>query len=202
MYPLLPQVMVEQEWQEVRGRRARQSKAKAEVSCITFFSRNFPGQCTVVELKGRFVGVGQVEDVFISEKRDKQGKKFSFVRFKGRVDKEEVLQKLNKVWVGTYIIKAFLPRFSRPSLRKEETQQRIMASSSILPTGYGRRVDGVSFSDAQLGERGKNVYRGERECEEWGALLTFHSKDAKGSWLRGAITRKLKEEFLYGKSMV
>lgn len=96
-------------------------------------------------------GVGQVEDVFIPEKRDKQGKKFGFVRFKGRVDKEEVLQKLNKVWVGTYIIKAFLPRFSRLLLRKKEPQQRIMASSSNLPTGYGRRVDGVSFSDALLG---------------------------------------------------
>lgn len=30
----------------------------------------------------------------------------------------------------------------------------------------------------------------------------FHSEDAEGSWLRGAVTGKLKEEFLFGKSMV
>lgn len=65
-------------------------------------------------------------DIFIPTKRDRSGKRFGFVRFKGVEGCMERLEKLNKIWVDSFVIRAFIPRFTRlmGDRRNEEKQLR------------------------------------------------------------------------------
>lgn len=65
----------------------------------------------MVELRRRFEEVGPVVDVFVIVKKDKQGKNFSFIRFEKGSDEEMLLGKMNRVWIGSYIIRASRPCF-------------------------------------------------------------------------------------------
>lgn len=84
-----------------------------EEGIVTFFFRNFPDYCSAEDLRRKFEVVGKVKEVFIPAKRDKAGNRFGFVRFCREGKEGEILVKLNKVWIDSYIIRAFLPRYER-----------------------------------------------------------------------------------------
>ncbi|KAL8502256.1 hypothetical protein ACS0TY_021396 [Phlomoides rotata] len=75
-----------------------------------YFFVNFPERCSVEFLRSKFTAVGVVLDIFCPKKKDKKGKPFGFVRFSARMDSNVVLEKLNNMWIGTYKIRAYLPR--------------------------------------------------------------------------------------------
>lgn len=53
--------------------------------------------------------------MLIPSKRDKFGKRLGSVRFVAIGERSALLEKLNKVCVDSFIIKAFIPRFARMS---------------------------------------------------------------------------------------
>ncbi|KAL8508279.1 hypothetical protein ACS0TY_018752 [Phlomoides rotata] len=78
----------------------------------SFFFQNFPTDCKMESLRFYFNKVGMVVDLFIPQKR---GKPFGFVRFENDGDEEKLLEDLNNVWIGSYKIRAFFPRYGRKS---------------------------------------------------------------------------------------
>lgn len=52
-------------------------------------------------------------DVFIPTKRDKLGNRFGFTRFSCCIDEDNLLERVNKVWISSYAIRAFRLRFER-----------------------------------------------------------------------------------------
>lgn len=102
----------EGEWEVVQRRRNKKNAQQLK-QVTTFFFRNFPDECTEVRLRQKFGEVGKVSDVFIPAKRDRNGRRFGFVRFEGVKRSNVMLEKLNKIWVDSYVIRAFIPRFSR-----------------------------------------------------------------------------------------
>lgn len=146
-------------WRTVERRRSRIGKASALRNADTFFFRNFPEDSTKEELRRRFEEVGRVVDLFIPAKRDKVGKRFGFVFWKGG-EEERLLEKLNKVWIGSFVIRAFRPRFERlremgvSKGRKTEEVRGITEDSSVFRAG-DRRAERVSFSEALRGVDGK-----------------------------------------------
>lgn len=91
-------------WQEVHRRSAGRADGREKKGWVIFFFRNFLEGCSVEDLRKKFGGVGRAEDLFIPGKKAKLGKRFGFVRFSDGGDEEEILEKLNKIWVGSYII--------------------------------------------------------------------------------------------------
>ncbi|GAU42702.1 hypothetical protein TSUD_43120 [Trifolium subterraneum] len=64
------------------------------------------------------IGYWKVGEVYIPNKRDKVGKRFGFARFEDVVDQQKLLQRIEETWIGTYKIRANLPKFLRGEARK------------------------------------------------------------------------------------
>lgn len=84
----------------------------------SFLFKNIPEGCTLDTLVNKFSRIGDVCDIFCPRKRDNEGKLFGFVRFEGKIDEECVLRDLNNIWIGSYKMRAFCPRFGRGSSSK------------------------------------------------------------------------------------
>lgn len=103
----------EEGWTEVKRRCPRRNKGESEKGWANFFFRNFPENCTEETLRQNFEKIGKVEDIFIPGKRDKLGNRFGFVRFQRADGEDRILESLNQVWIGSYIIRAYIPKFER-----------------------------------------------------------------------------------------
>jgi len=56
---------------------------------------------------------GRVLDVFISRKLNSRNRKFGLVRFQGVEDMYALEKKLDVIWIGTWKLRANLPKYSR-----------------------------------------------------------------------------------------
>ncbi|GKA79907.1 putative RNA-directed DNA polymerase [Tanacetum coccineum] len=83
------------------------------INTLTYYFTSFPSNWDHVVMKDVFLKYGTVEDVFIVGKRNKQGKRFGFTRFKGvsNLTAFEVL--LNTICIDTQKITCNLARFQR-----------------------------------------------------------------------------------------
>lgn len=153
-------------WQVVENRRNRKQKGGTEKEQVTFYFRNFPDHCSEEDLRRNFEPVGRVEDIFLPEKRDKMGKRFGFVRFRQIEEPGRILERLNKVWIGSYIIRAFLPRFERPPENKRTCDTREVRKGrevGVARTGIGAdgKRKGLAYASVLQG-----THYGERK-REW-----------------------------------
>lgn len=167
------------------------------VSSETFFFRNFPEYCSEEDIRRSFKDVGRVLDIFIPKKRDKQGKRFGFVRFSTAVRREEILDRLNKVWIGSHIIRAFLPRYQRAPenlvvrARNVDTKGKARTDfASHNVTLHSKRFLGCSFSEVLAGNG-----RSSSKTDAAEDLFQFQSHEEDKAWLRDAFTGRLKTEF-------
>lgn len=163
-------------------------------------------------LKHRFEKLGRVIEVFIPAIKDKLGNNFGFVRFSGKGMEMELFHRLNNVWIGTYIIRAFLLRYSRDVKVTEDSRHRVRGpwpqlARPLLIKDPSATEKNVSYADILEGRK----HKGDKGGKENGAgtseeeVLVFASEDNENSWLRGAFTGVLKDEFSWrehGKELV
>lgn len=83
--------------------------------CISFFLKNFSKSCELKTLFVRFKEIDRVRNVFILDRRDKEGKRFGFIRFGGNIDIGKVEQEPNNIRFGSYKLRANFAKFSRKS---------------------------------------------------------------------------------------
>lgn len=154
------------------------------------------------ELRKKFEEVGRVKDIFIPEKRDKR---FGFVRFKGLGDEGRILEEINNLWMGSFIIRASRPRFERPILSRKvggrENNIRQRAGETIRKPNQERENEGISYSEVVRGSsgrvsseagRGVQVSMGGKDDE-----VIFQSTIDEEGWLEGAVVACLKAQFTW-----
>ncbi|MCH83632.1 RNA recognition motif [Trifolium medium] len=90
----------------------------------SFFITNFPEETTTSELWSLFNRYWKVGEVYIPNKLDKAGKRFGFARFEDVVDRQKLLQRLEDTSIGTYKIRANLPKFGKGMIRLAEEEYR------------------------------------------------------------------------------
>lgn len=98
----------------MQRRQGKLTIRRKKEESITFFFRNFRETCSEGRLRRKFEEVGKVEDLFLPAKKDKCGNRFGFVRFVKDGEGSRLLEKLNHIWIDSYVIRAFIPRFERP----------------------------------------------------------------------------------------
>ncbi|GAU50425.1 hypothetical protein TSUD_300250 [Trifolium subterraneum] len=81
----------------------------------------------------------RVGEVYIPDKRDGVGKRFGFVRFEDVEDQQKLLQRIEETWIGTYKIRANLPKFLRGAAKKP-----------VPNGGDGRRIEPVLNEIAKI----------------------------------------------------
>jgi RNA recognition motif-containing protein len=93
---------------------------------ISYFVTNFPEDCSFEDLWKVFARFGRVGDVYIPKKLDKWGKRFAFVKYMEAMEVQELRQREDDVWIGTFKLRINKSRFDRrdDSSKMEEVGPR------------------------------------------------------------------------------
>lgn len=98
---------------EAKGHSERRFHAGEEEVTLYFFT-NFPENWRAKNPWEVFNRWGRVQEVFIPDKRNRQGKKFGFVRFYGIRDPSAFGRKLDQIVIGCTKLFVNKPRFVKP----------------------------------------------------------------------------------------
>lgn len=91
-----------------------------------------------------------VKDVFMPTKRNKEGRKFAFVRFDPGSDIEEILSTVTGLWISNYKILANLARFDREVSRGTEMNNYVKE----IKVRTRHREVGLSYLQATMVKKG------------------------------------------------
>ncbi|MFS7987392.1 putative RNA recognition motif domain, nucleotide-binding alpha-beta plait domain superfamily [Helianthus anomalus] len=93
--------LVDDDW-EVQNRRnkGRKEAGGSKPDIVKFFVSNIPQGCRPWDMENAFSIFGKIAGAFIAKKKDKEGKIFGFVSFKGVRDLDELKRNLTNVNLG------------------------------------------------------------------------------------------------------
>jgi RNA recognition motif-containing protein len=140
----------EREWVEKKGKRKGYVQRLDQAS-TSFFFTNIPDDVKAVDLWPKFAHFGRVGEVYIPEKRDKQGSRFGFVKYRDVRDAREQLDLISDIWVGTYKIRVNIARFGKGAPAKENMTEGKGKAKEVETRDIWverRAVEGRSFKDA------------------------------------------------------
>jgi hypothetical protein len=85
------------------GEKARGYVHRLDQVATSYFFTNFPEEIKAVDLWPKFTRFGRVGEVYIPDKRDKQGRWFGFVKYRDVKNARETLDLISNIWVGSFI---------------------------------------------------------------------------------------------------
>ncbi|GJY46340.1 putative RNA-directed DNA polymerase, eukaryota, reverse transcriptase zinc-binding domain protein [Tanacetum coccineum] len=100
------------DWQEVTYKK-RRSVFNRLGNTINVYVSNFPSHLYVRELSNICGKKGTIGDVYIAKHKNKYGQMFGFCRFSGIESLENLIDSLNKVWIGKLCLHANVARFDK-----------------------------------------------------------------------------------------
>lgn len=106
----------------------------------TFYFTRFPDQTSEKELWAQFKQWGEVREVFISKKRNKAGRRYGFVRFKGVQDERRLERDLDNIIFGGLKMYVNAPRYGRG--KERHCEHRITKRTTAAEDTNGREVPG------------------------------------------------------------
>jgi hypothetical protein len=157
----------------------------------SFFFTNFSEEIKTTVLWSSFARFGNVMEVFIPKKLNKEGRRFGFVKFKDVTNPVALEAKLAEVWCGGRRLRVNLARFTRDSKEAmpevKTAARRVVGSSSMVDKGN-------SFIQA-LGDGGGSEIGGEEVVPElevlpgeeafWRvAVLVFYTIQGRQRWYK------------------
>ncbi|PWA98179.1 hypothetical protein CTI12_AA021490 [Artemisia annua] len=120
----------------------------AKISLSVYVS-NFPSHLTVRELWNICGKKGTIADVFIAKHRNKLGQMFGFCRFIKVSNSENLINSLNKIWIGKLRLHANLARFGR-NVGKQPSQAQPNANPAKITTAPKVSHNTKDFSYASV----------------------------------------------------
>ncbi|GLT82978.1 hypothetical protein SLE2022_012940 [Rubroshorea leprosula] len=93
-------------WRQGHNWRRGDSRNRTQGQVESFFIYNFPEEWDAKALWYQYQKYGKVVDVVIPSKRDRWGKRFGFVRMLGVQDVKQLEERLNRIWIGSYKLRA------------------------------------------------------------------------------------------------
>ncbi|GKC07534.1 reverse transcriptase domain, reverse transcriptase zinc-binding domain protein [Tanacetum coccineum] len=100
------------DWLEVTYKK-RHSVFDRLGNTINVYVSNFPSHLSVRELSNICGKKGTIVDVYIAKHKNKYGQMFGFCRFSGIESLENLIDSLNKVWIGKLCLHANVARFDK-----------------------------------------------------------------------------------------
>lgn len=114
----------------------------------SFYFTRFPEDATKKDLWHHFKQAGDVREIFISRKRNKNGRKYGFVRFKGVEEVHKLERKLDNIIFGGLKMYVNIPKFGRAKSGKSQTTTRgreyVEQNEEEIRGAYPRMKPGVS----------------------------------------------------------
>lgn len=121
-----------------------------------------------------FMKWGRVVDVFIPNKKNKEGKSFGFVRFTEVAYPMELEKRLDQLWIGSYKIRANCTRYHR--LEEGRTVKSEPSKGDVVRTNqvWNLTRRSVSFADVVRGGKVKKVWQKKNDVREIWKGLDFN----------------------------
>jgi hypothetical protein len=163
------------------------------VNTNSFYFSNIHDDTKHHEVWKAFGCCGKVKDVFIPSKRNKEGKRFGFVRFANEGDVEDLLPKLEEVWIRSLKLKVNISRFERDLV---EVTPEVMAGPVRVhsSTAGPRVVEGVSF--AETGQHYSIEVRPEVTCDLPSGRLDELAESVVGLLLPKLSVQHIREQLI------
>ena len=133
----------EYEWKTVRSRKSRYLRTQANggkgrrqqssrrnwregVDITSFYFTRFPEEVTEAELWTHFRQWGEVKEIFIPNRRNKEGRRYGFVRLKGIADTRSVERDLDNSFIRGLKLHVNIPKYGRGEAMKDQTQHKLV----------------------------------------------------------------------------
>ncbi|GJU23680.1 RNA-directed DNA polymerase, eukaryota [Tanacetum coccineum] len=127
---------------------------------ITIFVTNFPTTVSSKDLWKLCDRQGVVADVYIARKLSKSGRRFGFVHFIKNPDQANLLEDLNKIWIGSHHLFASIARFDRKQ-NSQPNQSHQKQSNNTKPheTGHASHTTGGRSYASVLNGKGGGLHK-------------------------------------------
>ncbi|KAL2993248.1 hypothetical protein AAZX31_10G099200 [Glycine max] len=143
-------------------RHCNQTNWRDRNEITPFYFTRFSDNYTEKELWHHFKKWGDVREIFISKQRNKNGRRYDFVRFKGVEDERKLESQLDSVVIGGLKLYVNLPRYGRQRGEKKTTEVIQYQQhkppiwnepEAVLHTQRNTRTHHISYAEAVAGKR-------------------------------------------------
>ena len=162
----------------------------------SFYFTHFPDEANEVTLWENFKRWGDVREVYIAKRRNKDGRRYGFVRFKGVSDVKRLEVYLDNIFIKDQKLFVNIPRFVRP-IRPTRTQ----VVQSIITKGgeqkknanKGRQEGSIPRMRSYAEVTAKGGVSGNKVTDVASSfVLSIPTNDNDDYWCNGAWVGKLK----------
>lgn len=164
---------------------------------VTFLFWNFSEGWWPENMRSRFNEIAKVVDLFIPSKRNKKGERFGFVRFKENIDTGVVEESLNKIWIGSFKLRAKKASFDRGGQAPKQKNSKYPGGTTISFPAF--REPNRSFAEVTKKTKGGLPTNGESrkvESENWKGF-SFSTSDNEKEWLNNCMIGCLKKDLVW-----
>lgn len=91
----------------------------------SFYFTRFPEKVTEVELWNHFSRWGEVKEIFIPNRKNKEGSRYGFVRLKGVADKRRVERDMDNSFIRGVKLHVNIPKYGRGKAMKNHIQHNL-----------------------------------------------------------------------------
>uniref|UniRef100_K7M684 RRM domain-containing protein n=1 Tax=Glycine max TaxID=3847 RepID=K7M684_SOYBN len=176
----------------------------------SFYFTRFGDDITEKDLWYHFKKWGDVREVFIAKRRNKTGRRYGFVRFKGLRDAQYTAKQLDKVVIGGLKLFVNIPKYEREQLRRNEDgggrQQSHQEKFSSVDdrARYAHQSNPTSYLDALtrniwVPKRQTVVNTHDNNCGSSFSLVHIEIGKEDSKWLENAWVGSLQNPTLFEK---
>ena len=114
------------------GRRQQYHRRnwRDDADITSFYFTNFSEEVTKMELWSHFNQWGEVKEVFIPNRRNKEGKRYGFVRLRGVTDVRNVEKALDNSFIRGVKLHVNTPKYGRGEMMKVHIKQKPMGAKT------------------------------------------------------------------------
>ncbi|GKU96029.1 hypothetical protein SLEP1_g9310 [Rubroshorea leprosula] len=155
---------------------------------IPFFFTNFPDDWSHGDMWRTFLRFGRVFAIYSPQRKNREGRRFGFVRFLEVKDERELERRLNGIQVGNFTLKVNRPKYSlqekvdAPSARNMASAEQHKSYAEVVKRG--QQVKGKL--NRIVGEHGGQTWKAKEEVNNQAGLKLKATKDDE-EWLKGCM---------------
>eukprot|EP00256_Glycine_max_P068695 XP_025983290.1 uncharacterized protein LOC113000757 [Glycine max] len=160
----------------------------------SFYFTHFPDEANEALLWGYFKKWGDVREVYIAKRLNKEGRRYGFVRFKGVSDVKGLETRLDNIFINDCKLFVNLPRFER-GLQKVDSKNKSFIGRKPIdrPSKHGGVFTGLPpRTYADVTANGAHTGDTNRE-EETTTTICIKPEEGRGYWCTKAWVGNLKE---------
>jgi len=124
-----------------RSRRKPPLQPSNSSNSLTFFFSNFPNGFGEKDMLKIFQRWARVQDVFISRRLNKWGKRFGFVRLFDVKNVGKLERELDQIYIGSRKLFVNILKYHRVDMPREEGRNRSSVGTGRLEHGVMERVE-------------------------------------------------------------